>query len=53
MKDKGTETIEFSGDKLKELAEYMDWNLPRFIKTIDKIGEHIAPIKYKEFTILK
>lgn len=50
MRDKGTETVEFTGDELKELAEYTDWNLPRFIKTMDKLGEHIASIRYKERT---
>lgn len=50
MKNKGTEIVDFTSDELKELADYTDWNLPRFISTMERLGEHITEIKYKERT---
>lgn len=50
LKNQGTTVIEFSGDELKELAEYSDWNLPRFKRIIENLGEHIASIRYFEKT---
>lgn len=50
MRNKGTKVVEFSRDELKELANYSDWNLPRFIKIMENLGEHIAAIRYYERT---
>lgn len=50
MRDQGTKVVEFSGEELKGLADYSDWNLPRFRKTMENLGEHIASIRYYERT---
>src|SRR5699024_12667143 len=57
MRNKGTDLVTFKGNELKELAEYNDWNLPRFVNTMVNLSDHITYIKYKErnchsFTIL-
>ena len=50
MRNKGTDLVNFSGNELKELAEYNDWNLPRFVNTMENLGDHVTSIKYKERT---
>ena len=50
MRNKGTDLVTFTGNELKELAEYNDWNLPRFVNTMENLGDHITSIKYKERT---
>src|SRR5699024_8319430 len=50
MNNKGTEIVDVTSDELKELTDYSDWNLPRFISTMERLGEHITEIKYKERT---
>lgn len=50
MRDKGTKIVEISGGELKRLANYSDWNLPRFIKIMENLGDHIAAVRYYERT---
>lgn len=50
MRDQGTKVVDFTGSELKELADYSDWNLPRFKKIMENLGEHIASIRYYERT---
>lgn len=50
MRDKGTKIVEFSDKELRGLADYSDWNLPRFKKIMENLGEHIASIRYYERT---
>ncbi len=50
MRDKGTKLVEFSDKELRSLADYSDWNLPRFKKIMENLGEHIASIRYYERT---
>lgn len=50
LRDKGTEVVEFNRQELSELADYSDWNLPRFKKIMDNLGDHITSIKYYERT---
>lgn len=50
LKNHGTETLEFNKSELTELANYSDYNLPRFKKIIENLGEHITNLKYYEKT---
>ncbi len=50
MRNKGTKVVKFTDRELKELADYSDWNLPRFKKIMENLGEHIASIRYYERT---
>lgn len=50
LKNHGTETLEFNKSELTELANYSDYNLPRFKKIIENLGNHITNLKYYEKT---
>ena len=50
MRNNETNVVEISKNELKELANYSDWNLPRFIKIMENLGEHIVSIRYYERT---
>ncbi len=51
MRDKGTKIVEFSDKELRGLADYSDWNLPRFKKIMENLGEQqYVPVQQGEET---
>jgi plasmid replication initiation protein len=50
LRNQGTKVIQFDRHELEDLANYSDWNLPRFKRIMENLGEHITSIKYYERT---
>ena len=50
LRNQGTKVIQFDRHELENLANYSDWNLPRFKRIMENLGEHITSIKYYERT---